>query len=641
MGRRRPIDRVNWRLYRRSWLLPALALVVVLATSFAPDRTPDSPLPPSFTNEEAAGLIAEADRFSDRFGDRRPGSPGAIDAAQWIRDELRDEGFRATTVPATTTHPRSGRPVGIANVEAVLPGRTRDTVVVLAHRDNLGRDADGSGDPVGTVSLLQLAKDLAATRDRRRTFMLVSTDAATLNGAGARALAERLHRRAAPVVAVIALDRPGSGGRNPWVPLAPAGRHVPPLGLAQAARDAVLAEGGDAGQPSVLAQMLRLSMPVTLFEHGPLVARGLPAVTIAGGDERDGARQARPSATDLGDSVRSVQRVLGTLDAVDALQSAGKTYVSSPRRVYRGWALKIFVASLLLPVWLVANELLLRHRRSWNVAAAVGTVARAAMAGLFALVALWTCAALGLLPGGEDRPPMPAAIDVVPVLGLGVWMVFAGAGWLLARGPDWRRPHAAGRDVADIAVALLAGCVLASAVLATSPYTVLLLAPALHAWLVLASRLAYSAPATLAVWAAGLAAPIAAVAAVGASTGTGAGALPYTAELVASRSIPAATTMPVSALCGIGLLVLVAAFGRVGAPALPGVRRVLRSDPRAVWQLLPRPSRPALRQATTRRARPVRPVRRRRPGRLDESTPQSRAAARLRERSGQTGLNSR
>jgi len=613
MGRRRPIDRVNWRLYRRAWLLPALAFVLVLGTSFAPQRTPDSPLPPSFTNEQASELIDRAAAFSKRFPDRRPGTPGAIDAGQWLRDQLRDAGLTATTVPATTTRPTSGDSVGIANVEAVLPGRTRETVVVLAHRDNLGSEQRG-GDPIGTLSLVQLAEDLAATRDRRRTFLLVSTDAATINGAGARALAERLQRRRGSIVAIVSLERPGSGGRTNWVPFLPAGDYVPPLGLTQAARDAVVAEGGDAGQPSILSQLLRLSVPTTLFGHGPLVEAGLPAVTISGGYERSDSARLSPTPTSVGDAVRSLQRALGTLDSVDTLQSAGKTYVSTSQRVYRGWALKILIASLLLPVWFAAADMLLRHRRSWNIAATVGTAARAVMAGLFGLITLWLTSSIGLLPGSADRPPMPASVDSLPVVGLMVWVVLAGAGWLLARGPDWRRARAAGRDSADLAVALLAGCVLCAVMLASSPYSVLLFVPALHLWLVLASRLVYSTPATAGTWGAGLLSPLASVLALGAASDTGIRAPIYALELVASRSVPAGVTLPAAALSGLGLLVLLASFGRVGAPALPAVRRTAQGlEARAVLTAiaglrhLPRDAaRARARQrARSRRARPI------------------------------------
>src|SRR6476620_10088472 len=113
MGRRRPVDFVGWRLYRRALLVPVLALLLLLATSFRAERPVDGALPPTLANDQAVTLLDDAASFADRCPDRRPGSPGAIDSAQWMSDEFAALGLVTKTVPATTIDPATGRSIGL------------------------------------------------------------------------------------------------------------------------------------------------------------------------------------------------------------------------------------------------------------------------------------------------------------------------------------------------------------------------------------------------------------------------------------------------------------------------------------------------------------------------------------------------
>src|SRR5690349_2837659 len=109
MGRRRPTDFVGWRLYRRAWLLPVLALLVLLVTSFRPDAPVASTLPPTLANEQAVELLAAAKDFDAEFPDRRPNTPGAVDSASWMQQQFEDidasEPLQVRTVPTTTIDP--------------------------------------------------------------------------------------------------------------------------------------------------------------------------------------------------------------------------------------------------------------------------------------------------------------------------------------------------------------------------------------------------------------------------------------------------------------------------------------------------------------------------------------------------------
>ncbi|MCW2922662.1 MAG: hypothetical protein JWM98_66, partial [Thermoleophilia bacterium] len=597
MARRRPVDFVGWRLYRRSFVVPVLALLVLLVTSFRAEVPVQGALPPTLANERAAELLGRSQEFTALFPDRRPNTAGDVDSAQWMRDEFTkvDPKMRARTAPTTTTDPATGHAVTLVNVEATLPGRTRELVVIHAHRDTADANG-GASDAVGQVALLTLARELAATRDRRRTYLFVSTDGATLNGGGARALATRLGSRGA-VVAVIGLDRIG-GGETLRVDASPSGRHAPPLGLVQAASGSVDAEGGRATLGGIGAQLVRLATPITLREHGQLLDAGLPALTITAAD--DGLHASgddNADAAHVGAGLRAAQRLIGTLDGVDQLQSAGKTWVATDQRVYRGWALKILVASLLVPVWIGAVDMLVRHRRGWNLAAAVGTCTRAMLAGVVAIGALWLLGAFGLLPGTVDHPPNPGRLTDVRVIALGIWLALVAAAWLLARGPDWRRQRRAsarvhtGPDTPEIVVSLVGLVVVSALALSVNPYAVLFVVPTLHAWMCVASwRVVFFRSRAVLVWSVGLVGPLAALLAVGARSDAGRGTGWYALQLVQTRTVPPTLALLIGAGAGLAGLLLVAAVGRVAHPALPALRArvaAVRDGQLGVGALLP------------------------------------------------------
>lgn len=587
MGRRRPTDFVAWSLYRRAWLVPGLAMLVLLVTSFGTEPPVQGTLPPTLGNEQAARMLEARDGFLQQFPDRRPGTSGANDSAQWMRDQFQAIPYvSADTVPTTSVNPATGNAVGLVNVEARLPGRTRELVVIMAHRD--AADAKGrGGDATGQVALLTLAKELSATRDRRRSYLFVSTDGATLNGGGARALATRLARRGA-VVSVISLDRIGAGGRL-RVDAAPSGGFAPPLGLVEAARQSIGAEGGSVESPALLSQVGQLAAPITLREHGQLLAQGLPAVTITAGDDQladNGDRGA--SAARVGSALRGTQRLVATIDQLDQLQSAGKTWIGNDRRVYRGWALKLLIASLLVPVWVVAVDMLMRHRAGWNLLATIGTLARVMLAGLWAVAALWLLTGIGLLPRVGDRPPNPASFGDVRVAGAICWLVLAVGGWLLARGPDWRRTRFAARtqvtdrDHAELVVGILALVVLAALTLAISPFAVIFWLPMLHGWLWLCSRHVHAVRLRVGAWALGLAGLAAALGVLATRTDVGFGTIRFAAQLLQTRSVPPLLALVLGAGAGIGGLLLVAVLGQVAHPALPHLLGYLRGDLRTI-----------------------------------------------------------
>src|SRR5262245_47171118 len=84
--RRGSLERpVKARLYRASFLIVLLPLVLLLATVTKPVALQGPTLPPAFDADVAAGLAQE---LATEYPDRSPGSPGALAAANWFRQKM-------------------------------------------------------------------------------------------------------------------------------------------------------------------------------------------------------------------------------------------------------------------------------------------------------------------------------------------------------------------------------------------------------------------------------------------------------------------------------------------------------------------------------------------------------------------------
>lgn len=77
-------------MYRGSWLLVTLPLLIALLTIAHPTAVPAPALPPTFDKGSAEAL---AEDLSSRHPDRSPASPGALGATRWVFDQLRSYGY--------------------------------------------------------------------------------------------------------------------------------------------------------------------------------------------------------------------------------------------------------------------------------------------------------------------------------------------------------------------------------------------------------------------------------------------------------------------------------------------------------------------------------------------------------------------
>jgi hypothetical protein len=515
--RRRPrpgsVERpVNGRLYRGTWLLVGLPLLLLAFSVARPAPLQPPNLPPAFDRDAAAQLARD---LSTQWPSRVPGTAGATGAAEWFREQLAPYGFIVRSEPFTATIPGRGI-VRFTNLVAVKPGASRRTIVVMAHRDNSGVGVGANDNASGTAALIELARAYAPQAGAARlqlpySLVFLSTDGGTLGGIGAAQFAA--HSLEAPnVAAVLNLDAvAGRGG--PRLQFGGDTPRSPEPGLVETARSVLTQETGvQPGWPGALRQLIDLGFPFSLYEQAPFVSRGVPAVTITTSPDRP------PSGA--GDTVgslnvrrleqvgRAVQNALDAMEQGVALSSGPSSYVYLGQRIVRGWAIEIVLIAMLLPYLAAAIDLFARcRRRRIRVSPAFRSYRSrllfwiwcGLLVALFGLFGAWT--------SGTGRPP---PLDDVswPTAALIALGVLAGISWFVARErllPRRRiRPE---EELAGHVAALLALGVVGLLVVATNPFALLFLLPSLHAWLWLPQVRARPLPARLGVLLIGFAGP--------------------------------------------------------------------------------------------------------------------------------------
>src|SRR5439155_1018704 len=319
-GRPRPgsLERpINGRLYRGTWLLVGLPLLVLAFSVARPAALQPPPFPSVFDKDAAVGLAAD---LANRYPSRVPGTPGASGAAQWLADQLGPYGYEVRREPFTASVPGHGRVRGV-NLLARKPGLSQKTIVVMAHRDDTGAGPGANDNASGTAALLELARAYAPTVRANRahlpySLLFLSTDGAVYGGLGAAWFAAHAPE-SADVIAVINLDAI-AGPRAPRLELGADTSRSPTPGLVESVRaQLAAASGSDPTRASTIRQLVDLGFPYSRYEQAPFVTRGIPAVTIttAGDRPRSGLQDdaARLRAGRIGQIGPATQNVIDAL----------------------------------------------------------------------------------------------------------------------------------------------------------------------------------------------------------------------------------------------------------------------------------------------------------------------------------------
>lgn len=537
-------------MYRGTWLLVGLPLLIVAFSVQRPDPLPAPALPPTFDDVAALSLAQELSRL---YPDRAPGSAGADGAAKWLTDKMRFFGFCAPTqrcaLPTQRTDSFEATIPGVGtkqlrNISFSVDGRSPDAIVVMAHRDNNGKGAGANDNASGTAALIEIARSyggLAGSTTRAavpsHTLLFLSTDGGAFGGLGAARFAAK---HPGSIVGVINLDAIAGRGK-PRIQITGDQARSPSATLVETAATRLTEQTGSGpGRTSALGQLTDLGFPFTLYEQGPLIARGIPAITLTTAGDRPppsfGDTPERLNRKHLRQIGVATQGLVGSIDE-SGIVGGTSSYVYLGQRLVRGWAIQIALVAMLLPFIVAAVDLFARcRRRRIPVAPAV----RALRSRLF--VWLWTggvflfLGLVGLWPDGDPRPldPESHAATHWPLLGLVLFAVLSLPAWLVARArlaPP--RPATAEEELAGHTAAMLGLGLLALLVVATNPYALVFLLPSLHIWLWL-PHLRESRPgARLALLAAGLIGPFILVGSFMFRYGLGFDAPWYLAELVA------------------------------------------------------------------------------------------------------------
>jgi len=481
---------LNGRLYRAAFIPFLIALgVAAFSLGSRPMPLTSTLAPEAFEGQRA---FSELQALAARYPDRRPGSPGDEALAAHIVASIRGlsnsagGGFTVRTVQVEGQTIEGERP--LTTVIAERPGSTDAApIVIIAHRDAA---APGSyAELSGTAALLELAR-VFSTRETKRAIVLVSTSGGSGGYAGAAQLTSLLP---GPLDAAIVLgDLAGARAHRPFVIPYSGGQGSAPLQLQRTVADAITQQTGTSpGSPSAVGQLAHLAFPLAAGEQAVLDARGLPSVLVQVSGERGPTAREPISEERLASFGRSVLSAVDALDTAPDVSQSMQSGVILQRKTVPYWALSVLLATLLLPPLITVADGLARARRRklapgrWCLWALT-----CALPFLLCAVFIYILGALGVLGATPQGAILPGALPfdgtavsvvIALVLVFAVsWMLWAR---LLARIGLARRPDS---DVAGLSVMLVL-VPLSFIVLLVNPFTALLLIPALHLWLLLAS----------------------------------------------------------------------------------------------------------------------------------------------------------
>jgi hypothetical protein len=479
---------INARLYRGTWLLVGLPLLLLAFSVARPAALQLPTLPPAF---KAATAAAIAHDLASTYPDRRPGTPEARGAAAWFRQQLAPYRFHVQSQPFTATI--DGRRTTLVNLvtEKAGTGLSPPEIVVMAHRDDSGPEGGLNDNASGTAALIELARAYAPTAGVRRislpyTLVFLSTDGAENGALGAADFASEQAGHS-NILGVINLDSVAGTGRPRLVIGADTARSPAP-GLVETLRSALAQEGhGEPARPSGLQQLVSLGLPFDPYEQAPFVSRGIPAVTVTTAGARPPGAAGRRTKLDvkhLGAIGLAAQDTVDAMEGGVSLAQGPSSYVFLGQRLIRGWAIEIVLVAMLLPFLAAAVDLFARCRRR-RIRIAPALRSYRSRLGFWAWVGaiFLIFSGIGLWGSSDGRPP---ALDSVswPGGALVALAALAGAGWLVARSRLLpRRQIRPEERLAGHSAALLALGVVGLLVAATNPFALIFVLPSLHAWL--------------------------------------------------------------------------------------------------------------------------------------------------------------
>jgi Peptidase family M28 len=483
--RRGTVERpLNARLVRVGFLVVLPAFLAFLFSVSTTGALPRYPLDPLFDGESA---MTFADTLTIEYPSRVPGSEGAAEAALWYRETVASLGLQ-TEEDVWTADVADLGTVELRNIVSVIPGRSEEAIVLVAHRDNAGAEQGLGENASGTATLIELARGFAAQEIGpdllpEHTLVLVSTDAGAFGGAGAARFAAQ-SQLPAGAIAVVVLD--GLGPGRPRLAIAGDEPVSPARTLVRTATARVAEEVGiEPALPSIPRQLVDLGVPFAFTEQGRFLAAGMSALTLS--TEGSDATALAPDPARLGQLGRAAEALVGSLDRSVGGPFRTPDSIFFADRAASGWTVRLTLILAVVPFALGVVDLIVRGRRR-GLPFRPALRAQRARLGLwvFGGLLVWIGALAGILPTGEPLPLPPYAelFETRPVFGVIVLTGAFALGWLVTRRqlvPT--EPPAPDERLAGfvVALALLGAVAVGLAVL--QPYALVFVLPSLYAWL--------------------------------------------------------------------------------------------------------------------------------------------------------------
>ena len=491
--RRGTVERpLNTRLVRVGFLVVVPAILASLFSISTTGTLPRSGLEPLFDGENAATIV---DTLSSQYPSRVPGSEGAGDAAFWYRETVSALGL-PTEEDVWTQELADLGTVELRNVVTVVPGRSDETIVVVAHRDNAGTSEPLGDNASGTAALVELARGFAPQEVGpdpvpNHTLVLVSTDAGAYGGAGAARFAES-SALADTAIAVVVLDGLGGRGR-PRIAIAGDKPVSPARALVRTAAARVQEQAGvSPSLPAVPTQLVDLGVPFAGGEQGRFLEHEVAAVTLTTAQPGDPAIPAGDPAREvsvqrLGQLGRATEALLSSLDISvgGAFRTPDSLFLGD--RAASGWTVRLMLVLGVVPFTLGLVDLLVRaRRRGLPFAPALRALRTRLALVLFGGFLIWLGAMIGVFPTGAPLPlaPFASLLDDPPFAGLALLVFAFACAWLAVRRRLVARTTPSSEErLAGLAIGLATIGVVSIALALTTPYALVFVLPSLYAWL--------------------------------------------------------------------------------------------------------------------------------------------------------------
>ncbi len=547
-------------------------------------------VPDAFNGAGAYGTIGA---LAAQYPDRRPGSAGDGRLADHVAQTFRGEGLAVQT--STFTAQTIDGPRTLETVTGTLAGQSGGSIVIVAHRDSLGKPS--AADLSGTAVLLGLAQVLSS-QTQQRSIVLASTSG-SVGAAGAEELARTLP---GPVDAVIVLgDMGGPSVRYPIVVPWSDSTLVAPTVLRNTVAAALQQQVGlAAGQESLGGQFLHLAFPLAASEQRPFADFGEPAVLLSTSSARPPSPGEQPNQAQVTGFGRAVLQSVSALEAGPEVP-ASSSFLRWQGKVIPAWAIRLIVLALILPVLAATVDGLARaRRRGHSVARWVAWVLSACLPFALAVLAVRGLWLVGLI---NAAPPGPVNGDALTLHGPAI-AILAGLGCLIALGfaVRWRvgrnlrgqrsvptptptptpgngheRHRARKRAVEDAAspgaaaALLLVLCAVTLVIWLENPFAAALIVPALHLWMwTIAPERRLRAPWAVLLLAAGLAPGVLAAMYYAATLGLGPAGAAWNAVLMLAGGevgVIAALEWSVVLGCAVSLALMIVRIARQPKPA--------------------------------------------------------------------------